>query len=140
MPLAENEIKVLAGFARFVDKDSIARNRVKNSHRLSEVVLIARFYGFAEITEEILLTATSLLYCKDWAWQRFGRKWSDQLFILSLLLLSNEGLINPVSGLDARQKGNNEKNCSPATEESMFYEYAKLTKDAQEELRRSTSI
>jgi hypothetical protein len=38
------------------------------------------------------------------------------------------------------QQGTHEKDYSHETEASMFYEYAKLTKDAQEELRRSTSI
>jgi hypothetical protein len=140
LPLAADEIKVIAEFARFVDKNSVARARVKNSLSLSEVVLIAHFYGFTEITEKILLTATNLLISTDWVWQKFGRRWSDHLFALSLLSLSDEGLIHRVSHLGTPQQGAIEKDCSHEIEASTFYEYAKITKDVQEELRLSTTI
>ena len=140
LPLGADEIKVIAEFARFVDKNSIARARVRNSLTLSEVVLIAHFYGFTEITEETLLTATRLLFCTDWVWQKLGQRWSDHLYALSLLSLSDEGLIHPVSHLDSHWHGTGKTDYSHENEANMFYEYAGLTKDAQQELRHSTSI
>jgi hypothetical protein len=140
MPLNACEIKILADFARFVDRENIARTRIRNALTLDEVVLVAHFYGFREISIELFIKATSLLISTDWIWKKYGRRWSDHVFMLSLMMLTQDKISEPeeVQLLDTNEFRSEVVNAD--NEAKAFYEYAKLTKDLQIELRQSQTI
>jgi hypothetical protein len=140
MPLDAFEIKILADFARFVDREHIAITRIRNALTLDEVVLIAHFYGFTKISIELFIKATNLLVSTDWIWQKYGRRWSDHVFMLSLMMLTQDKICKS----DDFQLLGSEKAASEVVnavnEATAFYEYAKLTKELQAELRQAQTI
>jgi hypothetical protein len=80
MPLDAFEIRILAEFARFVDKENIARVRIKNALTLDEVVLVAHFYGFSDISARLFIKATNLLISTNWIWKKYGKKMERSYF------------------------------------------------------------
>jgi hypothetical protein len=140
MPLNAYDIRILAEFARFVDKENIARVRVKNALTLDEVVLIAHFYGFRDISVELFIKATNLLVSTDWIWKKYGKRWIDHIFMLSLMMLTQDKIREPeeVQLLDTNEAASEVVNTE--NEAIAFYEYAKLTKDIQEELICSKTL
>jgi hypothetical protein len=140
MPLDASEIKILADFARFVDRENIARTRIRNALTLDEVVLIAHFYGFREISIELFIKATNLLISTDWIWKKYGRRWSDHVFMLSLMMLTQDKIQEPdeFQLLDTNESASDVINAE--YEAKAFYEYARLTKDLQIELRQAKTI
>jgi hypothetical protein len=140
MPLSAFEIRILAEFARFVDKENIARVRIKNALTLDEVALIAHFYGFSDISLGLFIKATNLLISTDWIWKKYGKRWIDHIFMLSLMMLTQDKIRKPdeVQLLDTNEAASEVVNVE--NEAIAFYEYAKLTKDIQEELRSSKTL
>jgi hypothetical protein len=140
MPLDASEIKILADFARFVDREDIARTRIRNALTLDEVILIAHFYGFKEISIELFIKATNLLISTDWIWKKYGKRWSDHVFMLSLMMLTQDKICEPeefelLSTNEVASEVVNEEN-----EAIAFYEYARLTRDLQIELKQARTI
>jgi hypothetical protein len=140
MPLDAYEIKILADFARFVDRENIARTRIRNALTLDEVVLIAHFYGFRDISVELFIKATSLLISTDWIWKKYGRKWSDHVFMLSLMMLTQDKISEPEEVQLLDTNGATSESVNAENEAKAFYEYARLTKDLQIELKQARTI
>jgi hypothetical protein len=140
MPLDAFEIRILAEFARFVDKENIARTRIRNALTLDEVVLIAHFYGFREISIELFIKATSLLFNTDWTRKKYGKSWGVHVFTLTLMMLAQDKICEAeeVQLLNTNEATSEVVNAE--NEAIEFYEYAKLTKDIQEELRCSKTL
>jgi hypothetical protein len=140
MPLDAYEIKILADFARFVDRENIARTRIRNALTLDEVVLIAHFYGFRDISVELFIKATSLLISTDWIWKKYGRRWSDHVFMLSLMMLTQDKISEPEEVQLLDTNGATSESVNAENEAKAFYEYARLTKDLQIELKQARTI
>jgi hypothetical protein len=139
-PLIEEELRAIADFARFVDKCMAARDMVVSCSSPNQVAKVARYYGYTKVTAELLEIARNKLNWTDWIWQKIGREWRDYVYILSLLSLSDEGLLDRKIDHASSQYTDTRWNVYSRFEIDTFYEYAKTTKEMQKELRASRSI
>lgn len=150
MPLGAMEIRMLADFARFVDRETVARMRVRGARSLGDVVSVARSYGFDAISVNLLVKASHCLVTTDWIWQKFGRRWSDHLFVLSLMHLT-DGQLKQYWRDSSPQHSSAEGSSVGASsgegsayrrdrEARAFYDYVKKVPHVQLRLMRSRSI
>lgn len=90
IPPLSSEIRALAEFARFVDRDSETRQAVKVAESLEDVASIAKSKGYPAVTARVLLKASHQLMTTRWIWQQYGREWKEHIFALSLVMLREE--------------------------------------------------
>jgi hypothetical protein len=92
IPLSTAELQALAEFARFVDQCNSARDQIRATPSLDQVIDVAKFFGFSGLSTTLLLRANHHLHCTGWVWKRSRERWRDQLFVLSLINLISRQL------------------------------------------------
>lgn len=77
----------ISGFARYVDGSAPVKARIAAAADLQEVVGIAHQQGFSAVNVALLVDVLDLLQSADWIWRQRGQRWSDHLFVFSLVML-----------------------------------------------------